>query len=360
MRLISPRTAAALIVLIATLSWALSACLFDASEPTVVPEVTSAETIGWYNVYFTDPGGPGADSFRGGPDRDLAEAIDQARLSVDVAAYDLNLWSLRDALIDAHRRGVVVRLVTESDNLDGDEIGELKEAGIPVLGDRRQGLMHNKFVVIDRLEVWTGSMNYTINGSYHNDNNLLRLRSNRLAGNYTTEFEEMFVDDRFGPGSPGNTPHPSISIDDTLVQSYFSPDDGTASALTDLIEDAQESVYFMAYSFTSDEIAQAMLDRARAGVTVAGVFDESQVKSNRGGEYENLRSGGLDVRLDGNPDRMHHKVIIIDGRIVITGSYNFSASAEERNDENTLIIHSPEMAAQYLVEFERVYAQGKK
>jgi phosphatidylserine/phosphatidylglycerophosphate/cardiolipin synthase-like enzyme len=203
-------------------------------------------------------------------------------------------------------------------------------------------------------------MNYTINGAYHNDNNMVRLRSERLAENYTAEFEEMFVEDRFGPGSHGDTPHPMISIDGTLVEAYFSPDDGTASALIDLIAGAQESVYFMAYSFTSDDIAQAMLDCARVGVTVAGVFDESQVKSNRGGEYDNLHSNGLDVRLDGNPDRMHHKVIIIDGRIVITGSYNFSASAETRKDENTLIIHSLEIASHYLAEFERIYAEGKR
>ena len=57
-----------------------------------------------------------------------------------------------------------------------------------------------------------------------------------------------------------------------------------------------------------------------------------------------LREAGLDVRLDGNPANMHHKVFIIDGHIVITGSYNFSRSAEERNDENTLIIHDPAIA----------------
>ena len=348
------------LILITTLSLFLSACLVDIPETRVTPNATPTEDVGWYTIYFSDPGGPNARSLRGGPDRALVEAIDQARLSVDVAAYDFNLWSLRETLIDAHRRGVTVRLVTESDNLDSDELGELKEAGVPILGDRRQGLMHNKFVVIDRLEVWTGSMNYTVNGGYRNDNNLLRIRSNRLAENYTAEFEEMFLDDRFGPGSPGDTPHPSISINGTMVDVYFSPDDGTASSLVDLIQGAQESVYFMAFSFTSDDIAQAMLDRSRAGVTVAGVFDESQAKSNRGGEYENLVSNGLDVRLDGNPDRMHHKVIVLDGRVVITGSYNFSASAEERNDENTLVIHSPEIAAKYLAEFERIYAEAKR
>ncbi len=62
-------------------------------------------------------------------------------------------------MIDAHRRGVTVRLVTESDYMDVPEIQELRAAGIPVLSDRREGRMHNKFVVIDRQEVWTGSPN---------------------------------------------------------------------------------------------------------------------------------------------------------------------------------------------------------
>jgi phosphatidylserine/phosphatidylglycerophosphate/cardiolipin synthase-like enzyme len=200
-------------------------------------------------------------------------------------------------------------------------------------------------------------MNFTVNGAYHNDNNLIRIQSSRLAESYTAEFEEMFVDDQFGPGSPSQTPFRSFSVDGTLLEIYFSPDDGTASRLVHLIEESQESVYFMAYAFTSDDIAQVMLDRAQAGVTVAGVIDESQA-SNQGGEYEGLQSEGLDVRLDGNLGRMHHKVILIDGQTVVTGSYNFSASAETNNDENTLVIHNPLIAAQYMAEFERVFAQA--
>ena len=63
---------------------------------------------------------------------------------------DLNLWSIRDALISAHRRGVDVRMVTDSDNMDEQEVQEIKAAGIEVLGDRHESLMHDKFVVIDR------------------------------------------------------------------------------------------------------------------------------------------------------------------------------------------------------------------
>lgn len=310
-------------------------------------------------VFFSDPDSPSASSYRGGPDQALADAIDAARLSVDIAAYDFDLWSLRDALLAAHRRGVGVRMVTDSDYLDNPEVNELREAGIPVLGDRREGLMHNKFVVIDRQDVWTGSMNFTVNGAYRNDNNLIWVRSARMAQNYTAEFDEMFIEDIFGTKGGPETPYPQLEIDGTRLEIYFSPDDGTAARLVELISSAQESVSFMAFSFTADDIASAMLARAANGVIVRGVFEESQVESNIGDEYLTLRNAGLDVRLDGNRANMHHKVIIIDDTIVITGSYNFSASAEDRNDENTLVIYSPQIAALFQNEFARVMAQTR-
>jgi phosphatidylserine/phosphatidylglycerophosphate/cardiolipin synthase-like enzyme len=293
-------------------------------------------------------------------DESLADDIRQARLNVDMAVYNFNLWSLRDALIAANQKGVRVRVVTESDNLDSAETQELIEAGILVLGDRRESLMHNKFIIIDNLVVWTGSMNFTTHGAYLNDNNLIRVRSSRLAENFIMEFEEMFIQDFFGNNTLENTPHPNLTFEGVRLETYFSPDDGTSARIVDLIQEARESVYFMAYSFTSDDIATALLDKASEGVIVAGVFEETQYYSNIGTEYDRLHDAGLDVRLDGNLRNMHHKVIIIDEQIVITGSYNFSASAEKRNDENTLIIHSPEISEAYLAEFERVMAAAQQ
>jgi phosphatidylserine/phosphatidylglycerophosphate/cardiolipin synthase-like enzyme len=124
--------------------------------------------------------------------------------------------------------------------------------------------------------------------------------------------------------------------------------------LIELVQSAEIQVLFMAYSFTDDELAQAILERVQEVVHVVGVLDESQALSNIGREYTRLLENGIDVRLDGNPYGMHHKVIVIDDRIVITGSYYFSNKAKTRNDENTLIIHNPEVAALYRDEFERV------
>ncbi len=310
-------------------------------------------------MFFTNPTSPNASSFRGGPDEALAGAIELARISVDVAIYDLSLWSIRDALISAHQRGVDVRMVTDSDNMDEQEVQEIKEAGIEVLGDRHESLMHDKFVVIDRLEVWTGSMNFTTGGGYTDNNNLLRLRSSKLAEDYSHEFEQMFLDDHFGTEKKSETPNPILTVNGSQIEVYFSPEDGSLEHILKAVGGAQESIYFMTYSFTSDELAEAILQRANAGVTVQGVFDKDQYHSNAGTEYDNLHDAGLDVWLDGNPRLMHHKVIIIDKKIVITGSYNFSNNAEHSNDENTLIIHNQDIAAQYMLEFQQIFVLSK-
>jgi phosphatidylserine/phosphatidylglycerophosphate/cardiolipin synthase-like enzyme len=84
-------------------------------------------------------------------------------------------------------------------------------------------------------------------------------------------------------------------------------------------------------------------------------MEEEQVKSNVGTEYDLFKQAGLDVYVDGNEGQMHHKVMIVDGKIVITGSYNFSNSAETRNDENLVIFYNEQIADFFLEEFQRVY-----
>ncbi len=336
------------------------------TETTMVPGEPIPVQVGYgyrgsfYQVYFTDPFNPASKRQEGGIDIPLARAIDNARISVDVAVYSMSLNSIRDALLAAHRRGVQVRVVMESDNLERDVPRRLAEKGIPIIGDRREGLMHNKFVIIDRSEVWIGSMNFTTTGAYEDNNNLVRIRSTQMAENYLAEFNEMFEDDFFGPDVLRNTPHPQLTIDGVPLEVYFSPDDGVAARLVKLLRGAETSIYFMAYSMTADDFGDIIRQKAKDGLRVFGVMDESQVKSNKGGEFDPFQQAGLRVYLDGNPGQMHHKVIIIDEKIVITGSYNFSASAERKNDENVVIFFDEQIAAQYLAEFERVYLRSQR
>jgi phosphatidylserine/phosphatidylglycerophosphate/cardiolipin synthase-like enzyme len=213
-------------------------------------------------------------------------------------------------------------------------------------------------MVVDGVRVWTGSMNYTHSDAYRNNNNVIEIVSPRLAENYTREFEEMFALGEFGPEAWQATPNPRVTIDGTRIENYFSPDDGVAERLAALLTSANHSVYFMAFAFTRADLAQALIERAAAGVTVQGVFETRQLAAGATQAWDRLTAAGLDVRQDGNPYNLHSKVFIVDEQVVVLGSYNFSRNAEESNDENVLIIHNPDIARAYLAEWQKVWQQA--
>ncbi len=322
--------------------------------PTTFAAPTVAASGGWLDAYFSDPEAPGSAHLRGGPDEPLQAAIENAHVTIDMAIYNLDLYNIRDALIAAAQRGVQVRLVVESDNFPPEKLQPLADGGISVVGDDDPDLMHNKFTVIDHYEVWTGSLNYTLEDAYGDRNDLVRIRSEQLAENYLAEFEEMYTDGLFGGHSPANTPHPELNINGVAVENYFSPEDGTLAHLVDLVDSARSSVYFLVFAFTSDDLAAALLAAQARGVEVRGVMDKAQA-SDAGGEYQHLLDEGVDVRLDGEGGSLHDKVLIIDGSIVVTGSYNLSHAAEKRNDENTLVIHDAALASKYLEQFQNIW-----
>lgn len=367
------KTFTRLVVLLFITSLVLSACVDVITTPIPDFDLTPTPAGGyspidlqagyglrgpWFELYMTNPESPLSPQGTGGIDGPLVEAINAARLSIDVAAYSITLNSVRYALIDAHDRGVTVRIVMESANMDTSDVQRLLEAGVPIVGDNRQGLMHDKFMVIDRSEVWLGSMNFTDSGAYDDNNNMIRILSTKVAENYSVEFNEMFNDDMFGPDVVERTPNPTVTLDGTRVDTYFSPDDHVLSTLYTLLGDADESIYFLAFSFTSNELGEIVRVKADAGLDVKGVMDKEQVASNTGTEYDPFRQAGLNVRIDGNDGQMHHKVFIIDEKIVILGSYNFSRAAEERNDENILILYNESIAKFFLQEFQRVWGQA--
>jgi phosphatidylserine/phosphatidylglycerophosphate/cardiolipin synthase-like enzyme len=310
-------------------------------------------------VYFSQPL-EFQGELAGGPDGYLVAAVDDAQVSVDLAVYDIDLLSVARALLRAHQRGVAVRIVTDTDNEATAALNLLRSEGVPIRGDGRTALMHDKFVVIDAREVWAGSMNLTENCAYRNNNNLLRIRSGELAAVFTDEFEEMFSAGSFGASSPRKDPAAAVRLETGPVEAYFAPEDQVLSHVLEEIRGASTSIHFLAFSFTSDEIAAALRERAELGVDVRGVFESTQAKSNTGTEFSVLRDAGLDVRLDSNPRNMHHKVLIIDGRTVITGSYNFTDSAESRNDEDLLILRNTWLAGEFEQEFQSLYAMAAR
>jgi phosphatidylserine/phosphatidylglycerophosphate/cardiolipin synthase-like enzyme len=145
----------------------------------------------------------------------------------------------------------------------------------------------------------------------------------------------------------------------TLVESgvsgvCFSRVEQCDVVLISLINRANRSVYVAIYSFTRDGLAAALVSAKNRGVEVRVVIERDRANE-QGSEYQYLRSAGVSVRLDGNSGLMHHKFMVIDGLIVVTGSYNWSTAAEDRNDENIVIIRDRYIAERFTQEFERIW-----
>ena len=315
----------------------------------------------WYEIFFTAPTCPPDEERVDGLDETIAEDISQAQLQVDVAAFDLDAEPIVQALIDLEERGVTVRVVTDEDNGDLSSIRRLRRNGISVVEDKRSALMHNKFIVVDGRYTWMGSLNYTTNGVYCNNNNLVRFNSSRIAANYMAEMDEMYDDRLFGPDSPPNTPNEKMSINGVQVENYFGPEREMSLNIARTVASAQSEILFMAFSFTDDQIGEAMLGRADAGVTVRGVFEKTGSDTVYS-YYPHMAASGManvQVRTDGNPRIMHHKVIIIDRETVIFGSFNFSDSANRKNDENIVIVHDPTFTSFFVEEFETIWAEAQ-
>jgi phospholipase D len=114
----------------------------------------------------------------------------------------------------------------------------------------------------------------------------------------------------------------------------------------------------MIYAFTDKDIADALIKAYNRGVVVKGVFDED-FNTNKYSQYNYLKDNNIDVLVDGNEFLLHDKVMIIDKNIVITGSYNFTLSANNKNAENSLVIISPQIYQKYKNEFFKIYKEGK-
>lgn len=321
--------------------------------------VSGSSDQSWWHLFFTEPEKNIKKNQLSAPERAIITVIDSSKISIDGAFFDVGSLPVSAAFVRAYRRGVRVRIVTDTDYGDEKALIEIRKAGISVVYDGRKGLMHDKFMIVDSSIVWTGSYNITENCAFHNNNNAIMINSPDLAAIYTDEFNEMFDSKIFGNKKESkalsllSNPY-YVKIENTPINVYFSPDNDIERIIVKRIAKAKKSIFFMAFSFTSDPIGDAMIERFHNGVAVKGIF-EKRGSNSRESEFIKMKTEGIEVIVDKNKYNMHHKVIIIDEQIVITGSFNFSKSANKKNDENLLIIDNSEIAEKYIAEFNKNY-----
>ncbi len=355
----------------ARLAWLLLALAIAWVYQEVRPHPPPPAAPGEAALFFLPQAGRRAEDF-------LIARMNEARSSLEVAALKLDNTRLAYALVTAARRGVRVRVYTDREyraearaTLVAAAQGQRQGRPSPsrdaiqrtvrplangceavervrVCYDDRDALMHHKFVILDDQAVWTGSANLTYNGFFRNNNDVLYLPSPALARGYQAEFETLWT----GAGRGLGRAVP-FQLENLQGTAYFSPAGGEAAlaAILERIAASREEVWVLAFVLTEERLIQALAAARARGVRVRVLLEARNLVHSR----EERLPPGVELRQDTNPYQMHHKLMVIDQRWVITGSFNFSRSAYTRNNENLLVLYSPALAERYRKEAERLW-----
>jgi phosphatidylserine/phosphatidylglycerophosphate/cardiolipin synthase-like enzyme len=345
----------------------------------------------------------------------LLQLIDNAQRTIDFAVYGMrNQTALLRALEAAQTRGVAIRGVVDRDR-NGDtyysstdkwvtEIGTIRDdqqsdriiaagrqesdyeppcdrpAGFegPLqclaynLGDSwllaeqasvdnfaagggPDGIMHDKFFIVDGRYVWTGSANISDSGvSGYNANLVALVDSKELARIYTDEFNLMYEQGLHHSQKPSNgVERLSIGGDDVTV--WFSPqDDAMRYGVETLIAKAKRTIDVSVFFLTSKYVTADLIAAHQRGVDVRVIVDATSA-GNGYTKHDLLRVAGVPVKVENWGGKMHMKAAVIDGEYLIVGSMNWTAAGENTNDENTLLIRSPKLASEFTGFFEELW-----
>ena len=370
----------------------------------------------------------------------LVRAIDLAEHEILLAVQELSAPTIAIALIAAKQRGVTVQVILENtystpwteqtpsqlkphqrqrwhqlnqladqngdgstspeEARQGDAIQLLRDQGIPIVddtddGSRGSGLMHHKFVVIDRMMVLTGSANFTRSGMHGdanqpktrgNVNHILRFNSRALAELFRQEFNTMWGD---GPGGKLNsrfglqkesTGISTAMVGETRVDVLFAPHpkrdpNHGLNWIAQQLLDARQSIDMALFVFTAQQLANALQGAVKAGLQIRLIADPSfasrsfsevldllgvalpdrNCKLERDNQPFHKGLNGVGTPRLARGDKLHHKFAVIDNKTVITGSFNWSPSAAHTNDETLLVIHSPQLAKHFTREMDRLW-----
>ncbi len=304
----------------------------------------------------------------------LIAYINRATLSIDLCVYNYYLTSgdgmdaIATAINAAYTRGVVIRWIGNGSSSNNGWVNlntNIKTLSSPTTAG--YGISHNKFVVFDVGSsnasvpiVWTGSYNFSRQQNNFDYNNIVIIQDKPLATAYYNEFNKMWggtaaapnlANSKFGTFKTVSTTN-TFTVNGTPIEVYFSPKDQTASHLQNAIATANNELFFGIYTFTDNTTATAIKNKINAGVVGMGIMDQF---SNTYTPYSTLNpvmTTNLKVYSNGSYV-YHNKMMVIDALHpasdpqVCTGSFNWSASADTKNDENMIVIHDATIANEY-------------
>lgn len=301
--------------------------------------------------------------------------------------------------------------LNQDNQLSQDEINQrdaliiLNNAQVPWIDDRADGsagsnLMHHKFVIVDNRWLIKTSANFTlsdVHGDYTNPsslgnaNNFVKVDSPELAALFTDEFNIMWgdgpggkLDSKFGLQKPLRSPQ-TITLGENKIIVHFSPTSPTQpwnissnGLIGQTLDVANKSIDMALFVFSEQRLANILENQHQKNIPIRALIDSQFAYRDYSEALDMMGvalSNNCKYDFDNNPwknpittvgvptlargDLLHHKFAVIDQQTVITGSHNWSASANHGNDETVLIIENPTVAAHYVREFDRLYADAR-
>lgn len=287
--------------------------------------------------------------------KEFVRLVDNSKESIDIAIFGYDeIPAITDALKRAKSRNVKIRFVYDENfntatnyYTDNSKIIELSALAVsdrnPNSKTLSSALMHNKFIIIDKSIVYTGSMNFSPTGiSGYDVNDIIVLYSKDIAKLYTEEFEQM-LDGKFHTSKAKLNSNRTFNLSGSVVEVYFSPKDKSSARIVQIINNAKHYIYMPAFLITHAKIAEAMIEAKHRGVDVRVIIDANSVFT-KNSKHQQLRKSGVLLKTENYAGKLHSKMIVIDDEYLITGSMNFSKSGENKNDENLLIIKDSKIA----------------
>ncbi len=317
----------------------------------------------------------------------IIDFIAGAKKSLDIAVQELDSEPIAQAILDASWRGVSVRMFLEQDYLASDKVPEVRReqgetkadavsrtqwteyrrpkdaktnrdilaallrSAVDVKADYNPKIFHQKFIVRDCRKsrsqtsaVLAGSTNFTHTGTHKNLNNVIIFHDHRICKCYGTEFEEL-RSGTFGALRERHRDEPkTVNIEGVPVRVLFAPDDAPELEIIKQMLKCKEKLDFAIFTFSgSSGIDDAMVTLRAARRKISGALDPGQ-----GGQWwaatNWLHQEGIKVyfpRKVPGFGKLHHKLMVIDEAITIAGSMNYTAPANDYNDENIFVMGSP-------------------
>lgn len=293
---------------------------------------------------------------------DIISRIDQVQSTLDIAMYNTTRNAIVQAITRAVQRGVSVRYLAEETTSNSAIDGALI---FPVWFRSADGIMHNKFIIADAADslhawVWTGSTNFSTNQLSTDPNHAYIIHDQALALSYQREFDEMWgtqanhSDARYGDVKTDNTVHQFL-IGNTRIESYFSPSDETNCHLLEALRTANHHVEIGLLLLTKEDLIDEIISLHENGIDIRVILEDEASSTTA---VSRLRQADVPLGIYDFSPLFHHKYAIIDEGFpdsdptVISGSHNWTWSADNINDENTIIFHDPSIANIFRQEYE--------